>query len=254
MVRRWARASSATASTSAGRDGRPALVGGEGRGGLVDREVGAEALGPLVGAAGADGVEDGVGDDDRREELLGRGDPLAFAAVGLGPARGEGGRVGLEGEAAADDLGADGRVGHRLDVDGQAEAVEQLGPEVAFLGVHRADQDEPRRVAERHPLALDVVDAHRGGVEQEVDEVVAEQVDLVDVEDAPVGRGEQAGLERAGAGAQGALEVQAADDAVLGRPDRQVHQRDRARTGRGVLGQGPAGDVLARGPAEGSPG
>ena len=173
----------------------PTVVGGEGGGGLVDRQVGPEALGPFAGASGADGVEDRVGDDDRGKKPLRLGDPLAFAAVGLGPARAEGGRVGLEGEPATDDLGALRGVGHRLDVDRQAEAVEQLGTEVAFLGVHRADQDEPRRVAERQALALDVVDAHRGGVEQEVDEVVAEQVDLVDVEDAPVGRREQAGLE-----------------------------------------------------------
>ena len=47
----------------------------------------------------------------------------------------------------------------------------------------------------RDPFALDPVDAGGGDVEQHVDEVVGEQVDLVDVEHAAVGRGQQAGLE-----------------------------------------------------------
>ena len=46
-------------------------------------------------------------------------------------------------------------------------------------------------------VALDARDARGGGVEQRVDEVVGQQVDLVDVEDALVGAREQARLERA---------------------------------------------------------
>ena len=81
----------------------------------------------------------------------------------------------LRRRAAADDL-------HR-----QAEAVEQLRPQVALLGVHRADQQEraPGALNEM-PSRSTVVDAHRRGVEQHVDEVVGQQVDLVDVEDAAV--------------------------------------------------------------------
>ena len=57
-------------------------------------------------------------------------------------------------------------------------------------------------VAQRDPLPLDAGAAGGGGVQEHVDEVVREQVDLVDVEDAAVGRGQQPGRERVrGAGA-----------------------------------------------------
>ena len=87
------------------------------------------------------------------------------------------------------------------------------------------------RRADRDPVALDVRAAHRGGVEQQVDEVVVEQVDLVDVEHAAVRVGEQAGLVGLDALGERPLEVQRADEAVLGGPDRQL---DQPRGRRGV--------------------
>ncbi len=72
------------------------------------------------------------------------------------------------------------------------------------------------------PLPLDDVDAERGGIEQDVGEVVVEEVDLVDVEDAPVRLGEQSRLERLLALAQRPGDVDRARYAVLGRVQRQV--------------------------------
>ena len=80
--------------------------------------------------------------------------------------------------------------------DVQADPVGELRPEIALLGVHGADQHEARRMAIETPSRSTRVDAHGGGVEQHVGEVVVEQVDLVHVEDAAVGRGQQARLER----------------------------------------------------------
>src|SRR5450759_952212 len=59
-----------------------------------------------------------------------------------------------------------------FDVDAQPEAVEQLRPQLAFFWIHRPDEDEPRWMGERHALALHDVDAHRRGVEEDVDDVV----------------------------------------------------------------------------------
>ena len=102
------------------------------------------------------------------------------------------------------------------DLDRQGEAVEQLRAQVAFFRVHRADQDEARRVGKGDALALDDVDAHRGRIEQQVHHMVVEQVDLVDVQQAAVGRGQHAGLEVPLALLDGRLDVQRADDAVFG--------------------------------------
>ena len=69
-------------------------------------------------------------------------------------------------------------------------------------------------------LPLDGVDAHRGGVQQQVDDVIIEQVHLVDVEDRPVRRSQQTGLEATSSLPQGSLHVEGPGDAVLGGPHR----------------------------------
>lgn len=76
----------------------------------------------------------------------------------------------------------------------------------------------------RDPVAFDVHPAHGGGVEQDVDEVVVQQVDLVDVENTAVCTGQQARREGVLTVAQHLLQVEGADHPVLGRPDRQLHQ------------------------------
>src|SRR5699024_5343823 len=119
-------------------------------------------------------------------------------------------------EAATDGGGPFGGVGGRGDVDGEAEAVEELRSQIALLGVHGADEDEAGVVSVGDAVALDAVEAAGGDVEEDVDEVLGEQVDLVDVEAALVRRGEQtlAHLD-APAGESGA-EVEGADDPFLG--------------------------------------
>ena len=57
-------------------------------------------------------------------------------------------------------------------------------------------------------LALDRGAARRGGVQQQVDEVVVQQVHLVDVEDSAMGGGEQSGLVGHRAAAEGLLQVE----------------------------------------------
>ena len=98
-------------------------------------------------------------------------------------------------ELAADRGEAVGHIGGRDDVHGEAEPVEQLRSQLALLGIHRSDQHEAGVVDVRHAVALDAVGAGHGRVEQRVDQVVGQQVDLVDVQDAPVGGGHQAPAE-----------------------------------------------------------
>ena len=144
------------------------------------------------------------------------------------PARGERLRIVLEREPAAHHLHPGVHVPRRPHLDREAEPVEKLRSQLALLRVHRAHQQEPRRVRHRHAVALDVRATHRGRVEQQVDEVVVQEVDLVDVEHAPVGVGEQPGLVGPHPFGQRALQVQRPDEPVLGRPDRQLHEPSRA--------------------------
>ena len=120
-------------------------------------------------------------------------------------------------------------------------------------------------MAQRDPFPLDAGAAGGGGVQEHVDEMVGEQVDLVDVEDAAVGRGQQPGREGVrGAGAgQDPGHVQAAGDPVVGGAQRQLDQARRAVPGGaarrvrpvraarvgvgGVAGEAAAGDHVDAG-------
>ncbi len=134
-------------------------------------------------------------------------------------------------------------VADALNIDAQPKAVEQLRAQLAFLGIHRADEDESRRVRERHPLPLDRVHAHRGGVQQHVHDVVVEKIDLVDVKNVAIGLGEDPWFKAPGAGAQRGLDVDRADDAILGGVDRQLDDAHPALVRRqhaGVVETNPA--------------
>jgi hypothetical protein len=78
-------------------------------------------------------------------------------------------------------------------------------------------------VRHRDSLALDRVLSHGGGVEEHVDDVIVEQVHLVDVEDVAVRLGEDAGLELLLTALDCGLDVDRADDAILGGVDGQFH-------------------------------
>ena len=99
---------------------------------------------------------------------------------------------------------------------------------------------------DRDAVALDGGAAHRGGVEQQVDEVVVEEVDLVDVEDAAVGAGEEAGLVLRDAVGQDLGEVQRAEHAVLGGADGELDEAYGPGLGLGVARPGPVRGACRR--------
>ncbi len=111
-----------------------------------------------------------------------------------------------------------------LDLDAQGKPVQELGPQLALFRVHGADQDKARRVAEGDALSLHDVAPHGRRVQQQVDYVVVQQVHLVNVEQAPVGRSQHARLELFPAGLDRHLDIQRADHPVLGGADRQIHE------------------------------
>ncbi len=203
----------------------PPLPAGESGGGPGHHQVGPQPLGAELGAQGADRGEQVVGDlgGTGAGQLLGQGALLAR------PPLGEAGGVGVEGEAPAHRLGSLGGVGAGGHVDGQPEAVEQLGAQLALLGVHGADEDEAGRVLVGDALALHPVDPGGGHVEQHVDQMVGQQVDLVDVEHAAVGASQQPRLEAPALAGQGGAQVERADQAVLAGAQRQLRERRLAR-------------------------
>ena len=84
----------------------------------------------------------------------------------------------------------------RLDVDREAESVEQLRPQLPLLRIAAPDQHEARRMADAQALALDDIHARSRDVEQEIDEMILEQIHLVDIEKSAIGVRQQPRLER----------------------------------------------------------
>ena len=196
-------------------------------GAAADHQVGSQSLGPHRRTQAADRLQQ-VGWELRRA-----GCRQARPQVALVERRRQLGRVVVEGQPAADRFGALLRLDGGQDVDGEAEAVQQLGPEVALLGIHGAGQHEAAGVDLGDPLSLHLVEAAGGHVEQHVDQVVGQQIHLVDVEHAAVGSRQQARLEAAAALGERSFDVEGAHQPVLGGADRQFDERRIVREERG---------------------
>ena len=136
--------------------------------------------------------------------------------------------VGLKSDVAFHDQHALARVRDAPDLCREGKTVKQLRAQVAFFGVHRAHQDEARRVSERDPLALDHIHPHRSRVKQQVNHVVIQQVDLVNIQQPAVGGRQHAGLKMALTLLNGGFDIQRTHHAVLGGADRQVNEGDAA--------------------------
>ncbi len=81
-------------------------------------------------------------------------------------------------------------------------------------------------------VAFDVYASHGGGVEQDVNQVIMQQIDLVDVEHAAVGASQQSRRERVLAVAHHPLQIQRANHPVFGGPQRQLHEAGLGAPGR----------------------
>ena len=197
-------------------------------------QVSAHPVDPEPAAHGADLAQRGVGQHDVRQPGA-RGGHVRGGPAGIGGEAGrETARVRLVGEPAPDDLGALVGIAAGRHLHGQPEPVEQLRPQLAFLRVHRADEQETGGVPDRNPLALDVADPQCRRVQQQVDEMVVQQVDFIHVQQAAVRRGEHARLVGGDAFGQRALDVQRADEAVLGGADGQLRELGRPGVLRGA--------------------
>src|SRR3954452_24489714 len=80
-------------------------------------------------------------------------------------------------------------------------------------------------------VALDHVLSGCSDIEQKIDEVILQQIDLVDIEEAAIGARQQSRLERLFAMRQRALQIERADHAGLGCAKRKIDDRHRDQMG-----------------------
>ena len=140
----------------------PALVGRDGAGGLVHHDVAAQTVNLVLGAYVGDELQDFVWHHHVSQALLTADQPLPLGLFSVGPGIHEIERAGFERHPAADYLAAFFGLEYAVNLHCQAEAVEQLRPQVALFRVHRAHQHELGVVADRDALPLHVVAAHGG--------------------------------------------------------------------------------------------
>ncbi|GAA3106395.1 hypothetical protein GCM10017687_17700 [Streptomyces echinatus] len=223
-------------------------------GGPRHHDVGPHAV-HLEGRAGRrDLPQRAVAEPHLRQQPPCRHDPLPYGGLLLGPPGRERGRVVVVRQPAAHHLDPLLGLPRGRDLHGQPEPVQQLRAQLALLGVHGAHEQEAGRMPHRDALALDVRGTHRRRVQQQVDQVVVEEVDLVDVQDPAVRVGQQARLERLHALGERPLDVERADQPVLGGADGQLdHPRGPLAAAAGLVRSVRAGRVgggrVAREPA-----
>ena len=104
------------------------------------------------------------------------------------------------------------------------EAIQQVIANVALLRVVGGDQQRPAGVAEAETFPFHPIFAAADGRQHQVDDAVVEQIELVDVEHAAVGIGEQPGLEHRTATGQGGCNIHSAHQAVFGDAKGDLHE------------------------------
>mmetsp|Transcript_48527 Transcript_48527/g.156684 ORF Transcript_48527/g.156684 Transcript_48527/m.156684 type:complete len:479 (-) Transcript_48527:12-1448(-) len=225
---------------------RAAVEGAEGSGGPVRHDVAAETVDVQGAADNRNFAGQAFGDFHLAQVCPGNDDLVGELLVVLQKFLPEALRVISKFLAAVHDLHTQVRVPLGPDHGVHAESVEQLGPQLALLGVAAAYEDELGGVPDADALALDGVPTACGAVKQHVDQVIIQEVDLVNVQDAAVRPRQEARLERLLALGQGLLDVDGATDAVLGGAQRQVDHRHLPLADRKDISPGrPVSDLVA---------
>jgi hypothetical protein len=80
------------------------------------------------------------------------------------------------------------------DMNFVSEAIEELRAELAFFGVHGANQHILSGDLLRDAIAFDTMHSARGRIQQRVGEVIGKQIHFVNVEDALMSLGQQSSL------------------------------------------------------------
>jgi len=133
--------------------------------------------------------------------------------------------IGFKGEVTFHNNHAFARFANAKDFNGEGKAVQKLGAQVAFFGVHGADKDKARRVGEGDAFTLNDVHAHGGRIEQHVHDMIIQQVDFIYVQQAAVCSRQNTGIKTALALLNSFFNVEGTNHTVFSCRDRQVDKR-----------------------------
>ena len=184
-------------------------------------QVGPHAIDARRERAFRSALQHGIRPRQARQPGAGCNDRRSQAGLFTGMCFGHPERVFVEAQTRAHDrhpLPGFARIGQR---HRQAETIQQLGAQFAFLGIHGSDQHEACGVLLRNAVALDGVHAAGGDIEQRVDQRVGQQVDFIDVQHAMVGARQEARRQAQPPIAEHVLDVQRSHQLLDGGGQRQ---------------------------------
>ena len=176
-----------------------------------------------LGGRDPDVPQEFAGEDDGRPDVVLVDHGLLERDLGLGcgllPPR-------REAQDGVDGLDAAGYL-HLLGVRGQGDGdpIEEVIAQLALVGVERRDQEGTAGVGEGYALALHDDLSLGNDVQQYVGGLLVQEVDVVDVQDAAMGLGEQARAEHRPAVLDALLEVGRSYEAVLHDVQGHLHER-----------------------------
>jgi len=107
-------------------------------------------------------------------------------------------------------------------LNAEAKTVQELRAQIPFLGVHRTDQDEPGGMGKGYSFPFHGVHPHSRRIEEQIHDVIFQQVHLIDVEEVPVGVGQDTRFKSFFAFLQGVLDIEGAHQPVLGDPEGEL--------------------------------
>ena len=203
---------------------RPPFIGRQGNGGPVHGDVGTHAIDIKVHADASNQAQHGIVQLYGREPVSRRDESGTLPLFSLSPLPYELLGVAIKGNTSPHHFRAYLNIALGLHVHRQTKTVQQLRPQFAFLGIHRANEDKGGWMAHRDAFTLNVIHAHSGGIEQDIDQVVAEQIHFVDVQQATMCCRQEARLKMLFTAFQGALDIQGPYDPVLSGPKWQLDQ------------------------------
>jgi len=115
--------------------------------------------------------------------------------------------VTIEGNAPSHHFGPHLNIPLGLHVHCQTKAIQQLRPQFSLLGVHRSNEKKCGGMAHRNTFALNIIHAHSCGIEQDIDQVIAQEIHFVDVQEATMGCCQEARLKMLFTALQGTLDI-----------------------------------------------
>ena len=182
---------------------------------MSDHDIGPVPGNQMLSAEVRDKPVESLRQADVRYQPSSRGDPLGQDEIVAGKVLAQCLWSSVECISPSEDFYSGSRVSRTSNLNGQAETVQELRPQLSLFRVHGADEDEACRVAMRYPFPLHHILPRGSHVEDRVHQMIREEIHLVDEKNAAMGTCQKAGTKHGDSLTERLREIEASDDHIL---------------------------------------